>query len=433
MIPKFDIPEIRNTLERLSNGNLVDPSSFLAKNDLSSVYADAKVYLSILQVAAETTCTKYISVFTELTGIQITIPIEVIDAVAIQGFALLSVMLLTVVAQLGRNGRGNDEAPYDVGTSTYNVKKADEFYGQKPFLVAHRLFRLAYLTSAFNVKLLLDWRLGNLERNEKERAKEALTLSSQLGPTFIKLGQALSIRTDLIPEAYALELRQLQDAVPPFDSTEAKEIIRKSFRVSDLKQLFSKISDKPIASASIGQVYKATMKDGRDVAIKVQRPSILAEIALDLYILRLLSPLQVKVSNLINRRSTSQADIDVALSLVDEWGRGFVAEVDYRTEAFNTKKFIDAMNMRELDAVTAPKVVDELSNEVVITTEWMDGTRLDRDASSDVPRLCSIAVNAYLTMLLDTGVLHCDPHPGNLLRTTDGKLCVLDWGMTLQV
>ena len=274
---------------------------------------------------------------------------------------------------------------------------------------------------------------GNLEKYEKERAKEALALSTQLGPTFIKLGQALSIRTDLIPEAYALELRQLQDAVPPFESAAAKEIIRKSFRVSDLKQVFSKISNIPIASASIGQVYKATMKDGREVAVKVQRPFILGEIALDLYILRLLAPLQVIVSNLVNKRSTSQADIDVALSLVDEWGRGFVAEVDYRTEAANTRRFTEAMKLRELDAVTAPEVVDELSNEVVITTKWMDGTRLDRDASPDVPRLCAIAVNSYLTMLLDTGVLHCDPHPGNLLRTTDGKLCVLDWGMTLSV
>ena len=75
-----------------------------------------------------------------------------------------------------------------------------------------------------------------------------------------------------------------------------------------------------------------------------------------------------------------------------------------------------------------PKVRDR-----VLVTEWVEGTRLDRDASPDVPRLCGVAINAYLTMLLDTGVLHCDPHPGNLLRTTDGRLCILDWGMTLGV
>merc|ERR1719502_38190 len=91
------------------------------------------------------------------------------------------------------------------------------------------------------------------------------------------------------------------------------------------------------------------------------------------------------------------------------------------------------MVSRGLDAVCAPTVVDELSTRKILTTRWVDGTRLDLDASPDVPRLCAVAINSYLTMLLDTGVLHCDPHPGNLLRTEDGKLCILDWGMTLAV
>ncbi len=91
------------------------------------------------------------------------------------------------------------------------------------------------------------------------------------------------------------------------------------------------------------------------------------------------------------------------------------------------------MSRRGLDAVTSPGVVPEHSTNDVLVTEWVEGTRLDLDASPDVPRLCGVAINAYLTMLLDTGVLHCDPHPGNLLRTVDGKLCILDWGMTLKV
>lgn len=114
-------------------------------------------------------------------------------------------------------------------------------------------------------------------------------------------------------------------------------------------------------------------------------------------------------------------------------GRGFVAEVDYDLEAKNTMSFLSAMKKRGLNAVTAPEVIPDLSKSRVIVTAWVEGTRLDRDASPDVPRLCAVAVNAYLTMLLDTGVLHCDPHPGNLLRTLDGRLCILDWGMTLQV
>jgi predicted unusual protein kinase regulating ubiquinone biosynthesis (AarF/ABC1/UbiB family) len=180
-------------------------------------------------------------------------------------------------------------------------------------------------------------------------------------------------------------------------------------------------------------VYKATLKNGQDVAVKVQRPSILREIALDLYILRLLTPLQVYLVNFVRGRKTFQDDIDVALSFVDEWGRVFVAEVDYKLEAKNAEEFLNAMESRGLNAVTCPAVVKDFSTSKIIVTEWIEGTRLDRDTSPDVPRLCNVAVNAYLTMLLDTGVLHCDPHPGNLLRTVDGRLCVLDWGMTLAV
>jgi len=215
-----------------------------------------------------------------------------------------------------------------------------------------------------------------------------------------ELGQALSIRTDLIPEAYALELRQLQDAVPPFSSGEAYEILKEEFGVDDLSRVFSSLSEKPVASASIGQVYRGVLAaNGKEVAVKVQCPGILSEIALDLYILRLLSPIQTTLQNTINGAKTDQADIDLAVALVDEWGRGFVAETDYRLEADNTRNFEAAMRKRGLDAVCAPTVVSELTRDKVLVTEWVTGTRLDRDASPDVPRLCGVAINAYLTML----------------------------------
>ncbi|KAL7497991.1 hypothetical protein ACHAWT_006846 [Skeletonema menzelii] len=336
------------------------------------------------------------------------------------------------------------QTPYEPGPNTYDPKAAEEFYAKRPFMVLKRILRLASLTAVFNTGLLFDWLiLGKLlrdeeytalRRNEPQRAKEALVLCQQLGPTFIKLGQALSIRTDLLPEIYALELRALQDAVPPFDSTEAREVLKRELGVRDLNRLFETLSEEPVASASIGQVYRGTLRDSqKDVAVKVQRPGILGEIALDLYVLRLLTPIQTKLQNAVNRQKTTQEDIDTAVSLVDEWGRGFVAETDYRLEARNTVQFEEAMRMRKLDAVCAPAVVEDLVRDKVLVTEWVEGTRLDRDASDDVPRLCGVAINAYLTMLLDTGVLHCDPHPGNLLRTTDGKLCILDWGMTLAV
>jgi len=343
------------------------------------------------------------------------------------------------------DGGKESQAPYEAGTSTYDPKVADAFYRERPLLVARRIITLARLNSAFTTGLLFDWLvLGKLFKDEEytalknaepRRAKEALVLCEQLGTTFIKLGQALSIREDLIPSAYALELRQLQDAVPPFSSEEAFGVLREQLGVKDLSEVFSSLSATPIASASIGQVYKGTLKGGNGtaVAVKVQRPGILAEIALDLHVLRLATPFQTRLSNAINGLATDPADIEVALQLVDEWGRGFVAETDYRLEAKNTIDFSMYMQKRGLDAVCAPTVVTEMVRDRVLVTEWVEGTRLDRDASPDVPRLCGVAINAYLTMLLDTGVLHCDPHPGNLLRTTDGRLCILDWGMTLDV
>ncbi len=317
------------------------------------------------------------------------------------------------------------DAPYVATASSYDPAAAASFYAKRPLRVLERALVLAQLTGGFNLRLLLDWRLGRLEQNEAQRAREALELVEQLGPTFIKLGQALSIRTDLIPEAYALELRKLQDAVPPFDDRAARRILATDLAAQAaaargaappppprddasaeraISAAFASLSPRPIASASIGQVYKGTLKDGREVAVKVQRPSVLSEIALDLFILRAITPLQVRLSNAINKvPPPSPEDIETSLTLVDEWGRGFVAELDYLVEADNGEAFAAAMVKRGLDAVTAPSVVRSLSTNRVLVSEWVEGTRLDLDASPDVPRLCGVAINAYLTMLLDTG------------------------------
>lgn len=393
VLDKLQNKILSNVQPQISNQIL---SSF--DGSLNSIYDIIKVFESYLIENALLDADYLLQIYTisrEILSNPITPPL----------FLIINIFLILI-------GVGQDDSkvgsPYNEGETSYSVSKADIFYSSRPLYIFRRLLKLGQITGLFNIKLLLDWRFGNLEKNQKERAKEALQLATQLGPTFIKLGQALSIRTDLIPEAYALELRQLQDAVPPFPNEQAKEIIRKELGISDLNQVFKTISSTSIASASIGQVYKGTLLNGMEVAIKVQRPQILGEIALDLYLLRLLTPFQVRLSNAINRVKTTQDDIDLAVSLVDEWGRGFVAEVDYRLEAKNAKNFIDAMRNRGLSyVVTAPGVVDELSGPRVIVTEWVQGTRLDVDASPDVPRLCSVAINAYLTMLLDTGVLHC--------------------------
>jgi predicted unusual protein kinase regulating ubiquinone biosynthesis (AarF/ABC1/UbiB family) len=238
--------------------------------------------------------------------------------------------------------------------------------------------------------------------------------------SFYLVGQSLSIRTDLLPPAYVRGLASLQDRVPAFDTEVAKQILQDEWGVLDINEVLTDITPQPVAAASLGQVYKATLKEtGVPVAIKVQRPDIGTQIALDMHLLREFAPFAKRTFNL---------NTDT-VGTVDAWGTGFVDELDYLQEARNGQYFMEQIQKTPLkNVVLAPEVVDELSTSKVLVTEWIDGERLDKSDKKDVTILCSICMNTYLTMLLEMGLLHCDPHPGNLLRTLDGKLCILDWG-----
>ena len=292
-----------------------------------------------------------------------------------------------------------DMEPYARGE--YDPDKADAYYKKQPILVAQRLAELLRHSWSFLVALFFDKVTGQTIKNRKVRAQELLQLVTQLGPTAVKVGQVLSIRPDLIPEEFSDALATLQDQVPPFTCAEAKQILLQELGPEKFSRLEG-IENKPVASASIGQVYRVKL-DGKDVAVKVQRPNVLSEIALDLYLARELAPIYKLITG---------ASSDLKL-LANEWGRGFIAELDYRREAANTIKFNHDMKVRKLDAVTAPQVVSRYSTERVLVTEWVEGTRIDQSEADDIPRLCSVALNAYLVMLLELNSLHCDPHPGN--------------------
>lgn len=244
---------------------------------------------------------------------------------------------------------------------------------------------------------------------------------------FITVGQSLSIRTDILSPAYIRGLSSLQDRVPAFDTATAKAILEEEWGVPVDQVLEGGLSEgqSPVAAASLGQVYKGKLKgSGIEVAIKVQRPDITNQIALDMHLLREAAPVV---------RRTFDLNTD-AEGTVDAWGAGFVDELDYLQEAINGEYFMDKIQSTSLkDVVLAPKVVQDFTSGKVLVTEWIDGERLDRSSQADVTILCSICMNTYLTMLLEMGVLHCDPHPGNLLRTPDGKLCILDWGMVTSI
>lgn len=183
--------------------------------------------------------------------------------------------LITILMILRRKNRRNailglsGNHPFNERAAEYDVEKLDKFYSKRSLMVLGRMIRLATLALTFNWHLFLDWQFGNIQKNEERRAKEATRILAKMGPTFIKLGQALSIRTDIIPLAYARAFKELQDAVPPFDSNMAKEIVCQELGIAHLSDRFRTFSARPVAAASIGQVYKATLLDGREVAVKV--------------------------------------------------------------------------------------------------------------------------------------------------------------------
>lgn len=359
--------------------------------------------------------------------------------------AMILVASLTtyvIVSALLNTGRpAPPTTPYP--SNKYDPSTARRYYDDKLLLVLSRAVQIGALSSAFLFGIALDHISGNSASNAARRADELSALLAKLGPSFVKIGQSLSIRTDLLSPEYVTGLKSLQDQCPPFSTTEAIRIIESELRcnVDDVFVDFPKV---PIAAASLGQVYRAVTRDevvvgigngggngGREeegsnvVAIKVQRPNIVNQIALDMYIIR------ETIAPFVKRTFNLNTDI---VGVIDAWGTGFVDELDYIQEAVNAKSFSDSIGRTPLAGVVfAPPVVDELTTRNVLTTQWIVGERLDESTRDDVSVLCSIAMNSYLTMMLETGLLHCDPHPGNLLRTNDGRLCILDWGMVTRL
>jgi aarF domain-containing kinase len=318
----------------------------------------------------------------------------------------------------------------------YDPKAIQEYFKRRPLTLLRRGLRSGSLLGAFGASLWLDKKILGDEPSESKKAEVDARRAAQLkdllvslGPTYVKLGQVLSSRQDLLPAPYVMELRTLQDAVPPFDDALARRILDQELGASGSRAL--NLGDAPpIASASLGQVYRGTIVDAatgetESVAVKVQRPGALAAISLDVGIIRAFAEPWRRFKGL-------NTDLE---GLVDEWGRRFVEELDYGREAANGERFRLAMESRPdlAGVVTAAPVVARASTRRVLTTGWIDGQRLDTSEEGDVPRLCAVALASYLAMLLDIGVLHADPHPGNLFRTSDGKLCILDWGLVTPV
>jgi predicted unusual protein kinase regulating ubiquinone biosynthesis (AarF/ABC1/UbiB family) len=243
-----------------------------------------------------------------------------------------------------------------------------------------------------------------------------------LGPTFIKLGQILSTRTDLLPPAYLDALSRLQDNVDPFPYEDVERIIREDLGVR-LSHAFVEFDPVPVAAASLGQVHRAMLRGGREVAVKVQRPDIRERIETDLAAFK-------DIAVVIDRIGAAK-HVD-ATRVLDEFKRTLLSELDYREEARNLVAI--AHQLRDFEDILVPLPVDDYTTARVLTMDYIHGTKITAVSrvewtEVDGERLADSLFRAYLQQILIDGVFHADPHPGNVLLTPDHRIALLDLGM----
>ena len=245
-----------------------------------------------------------------------------------------------------------------------------------------------------------------------------------LGPTFIKIGQALGTRADLLPLAYVKELATLQDQVPAFSTADAFARIESELG-RPVHDLYPEIDSEPIAAASLGQVYRARLSTGEEVAVKVQRPELEATISFDIAILFRL----VKLTNRFFPRANENADWE---GMLREFYFTIHEEMDYVKEGRNADRF--RYNFRTWRAIRVPKIFWSHTNTRVLTMEFIRGTKVVDIEGLKAHRISPVKVNrllirTYLKQLLEDGFFHADPHPGNLLVMDSGHLAFFDFGM----
>lgn len=245
----------------------------------------------------------------------------------------------------------------------------------------------------------------------------------ELGTTFIKLGQILSTRADLLPPDYLAELSKLQDSAPSVPFTAIREAIQKELG-QHLEQIFLNFDPNPLAAASIGQAHAATLKDGTDVVVKIRRPGVIEQVDEDLRILK-------ELAEAVTGR-LAFADRYNIPSIVEEFSETLRAELDYVREAHNAERF--AENFADEPGLHIPRVYWETSTARVLTLERIRGTKISDVASLDKqgidrPALAKFATDVVLRMVCEDGFFHADPHPGNFFIESDGTIGLIDFGM----
>ena len=293
------------------------------------------------------------------------------------------------------------------------------------------LFKYGFgdLVHTLKIEQYLEIGLQMISRKRREkietlsRAERVRMAMEELGPTFIKMGQILSTRPDLLPVEFIQELGKLQDHVPPFEYAQVKDIIERELGVP-LGQLFKDFEETPLASASIGQVHRARLVDGDVVVVKVQRPGIRKTIEVDLEIMLHLATLM--------ERHLKAMEIHRPTRIVEEFARTLEKELDYTIEAAHTERF--AMQFIGDTTVYVPKIYREATTSRVLTMEYVSGikaseiARLD-EAGLDRREIARRGFDLIMKQVFVHGFFHADPHPGNIFILPGNVICYLDFGM----
>ncbi|MDA0673110.1 MAG: AarF/ABC1/UbiB kinase family protein [Cyanobacteria bacterium] len=309
----------------------------------------------------------------------------------------------------------------------YDPQAIARYYRRRPWRVLMRSLQVLVMLGSFLFALQRDRWFGQEDRYREKRAAQLRTLLTRLGPTFIKVGQALSTRPDLIRPDFLEELIKLQDQLPPFPSSVAWNIIERELGLTP-EEIYSFISPEPVAAASLGQVYRARLYSGEEVAVKVQRPNLLPTLTCDLHLMRW-------AASWLGYFLPLNLGHDLTL-IVDEFGTKLFEEIDYLNEGRNAEAF--AVNFQGDPTVKVPCIYWRYSSTNVLTLEWINGFKLTdtervRQADLSTDGLIEIGVTTGLRQLLEFGFFHADPHPGNLFAMPDGRMAYIDFGMMDQL
>lgn len=321
----------------------------------------------------------------------------------------------------------------------YDVPALQRYFSLRPDVVLRRLIQFAGEGTSVIYSLLMDVAAVKVDQHilrktseevaarelvrAKKRAVQLRDGITRLGPAMIKLGQAAASRPDLLSSEMVRELQPLQDEIlSKFPSTEAFEVIEKQLN-SSVSLLFDRIEHEPVAGASLGMVFKATIDDV-DVAVKVQRPEVAISVALDCHIIRTFASIVSRVFDL--RTDWTGA--------VDDYASRLFEELDYENELRNLQKF--RRLYKNVSGIYLPKAFPKLCSRRILVTEWVDGVKLIDDNANVRHQdlgLVEVGIRFALEQLLDKGFLHADMHNGNMLRTKSGYLAYIDFGLVSEV